>query len=99
MPSDAGTIAQSQRGAIVLPPPTWTTLRELEPFTSVGDAIAWARRRAVVRRMPVLLERDGRRMLLLPGDPLHPDAGAAEPPIETRFVFTDRRWRAERSGA
>jgi 8-oxo-dGTP pyrophosphatase MutT (NUDIX family) len=96
-PADA--IARSQRGDIVLPPPTWTTLRELEPFTSVEDAIAWARRRAVVRRMPVLLEQDGRRMLLLPGDPLHPDPAGAEPPVETRFVFTDRRWRAERSGA
>ena len=93
-PADA--IAQAQRGDIVLPPPTWTTLRELEPFGSVEDALAWARGHTVVRRMPALLEQDGRRMLLLPGDPLHPDPGGAEPPVETRFVFTDRRWRAER---
>ena len=49
-PADA--IAQSQRGEIVLPPPTWSTLRELEPFASVDDALAWARRRRVVRRQP-----------------------------------------------
>jgi hypothetical protein len=47
-------------------------------------------------RMPKLVEEDGRRMLLLPGDPLHPDA-AGDPPAETRFVFVDRRWRAERA--
>jgi 8-oxo-dGTP pyrophosphatase MutT (NUDIX family) len=94
-PADA--IAQSLNGEIVLPPPTWTTLRELEPFASVEDALAWARRRNVVRRMPKLLEQDGRRTLVLPGDPLHPDPAGDAPPAETRFVFVDRRWRPERS--
>ena len=32
-PADA--IAQAERGEIVLPPPTWSTLREIEPFESV----------------------------------------------------------------
>jgi 8-oxo-dGTP pyrophosphatase MutT (NUDIX family) len=93
-PADA--IAQSVKGQIVLPPPTWSTLRELEPFESVKDALAWARRRTVVRRMPKAIEQDGHRMLLLPGDPLHPDPAGDDPPIETRFVLVDRRWRAER---
>jgi 8-oxo-dGTP pyrophosphatase MutT (NUDIX family) len=92
----AGAIHEAEAGRIVLPPPTWTTLRELESFRSVDEALAWARRREVVRRQPHLLERDGRRMLLLPGDPLHPDR-ADEIPVETRFVFVDRRWRAERA--
>ncbi len=69
----AAAIAQSQRGEIVLPPPTWSTIRELEPFQSVDDALAWARRRRVVSRQPLLLEQDGLRMLLAPGDPLHPE--------------------------
>jgi len=94
-PTDA--IRQAETGEIVLPPPTWTTLRELEPFASVEGALAWGRRRTVERRQPHLLERDGRRMLLLPGDPLHPDAPRGEPPAETRFVFVERRWRAERA--
>jgi 8-oxo-dGTP pyrophosphatase MutT (NUDIX family) len=94
-PADA--IAQSLTGDIVLPPPTWTTLRELEPFASVDAALEWARTRAIVRRMPKLIEQDGRRMLLLPGDPLHPDAAGDDPPAETRFVLVDRRWRAERA--
>jgi 8-oxo-dGTP pyrophosphatase MutT (NUDIX family) len=94
-PADA--IAQAVAGDIVLPPPTWTTLRELEPFASVEAALAWARTRAIVMRMPKLIEQEGRRMLLLPGDPLHPDAAGDDPPAETRFVLVDRRWRAERA--
>ena len=93
----ADAIAQAQSGRIVLPPPTWTTLRELEPFRSVEEAIAWARGRVVARRQPELVERDGVRMLVIPGDPLHPDRAAGEIPVETRFVTKDRRsWRAER---
>ena len=93
-PADA--IAQAGRDEIVLPPPTWSTLRELEPFESVKEALAWARRRTVIRRMPKAIEQDGHRMLLLPGDPLHPDPAGDDPPLETRFVLIDRRWRAER---
>jgi 8-oxo-dGTP pyrophosphatase MutT (NUDIX family) len=94
-PKDA--IAQAINGDVVLPPPTWTTMRELEPFASVEGALAWARGRRIVRRMPAMLEEEGRRMLLLPGDPRHPDPPGDDPPVETRFVLLDRRWRAERS--
>lgn len=93
----AAAIAQAQRGDIVLPPPTWSTIRELEPFRSVEDALAWARRRRVVGRQPRLLEQDGLRLLLAPGDPLHPDPAGDEPLAETRFVFVDGRWRPERA--
>ncbi|MBI3493569.1 MAG: NUDIX domain-containing protein [Acidobacteria bacterium] len=99
----AEAMKQSREGDIVLPPPTWTTLRELEAFATVEQALVWARRRRVVRRMPKVLEHDGRRMLVLPGDPLHPESAGPrgedreDPPVETRFVFVDRRWRAERS--
>jgi len=93
----AGAIAQAQAGAIVLPPPTWSTIRELEPFASVDDALGWARRRRVVSRQPLMLEQDGVRMLLAPGDPLHPDPPGDEPLAETRFLFVDGRWRPERA--
>jgi 8-oxo-dGTP pyrophosphatase MutT (NUDIX family) len=92
----AAAIAQALAGDIVLPPPTWTTLRELEGFSTVDAALAWGRARRVVRRQPELVEHEGRRMLLLPGDPLYPGPAAGDPPIETRFVATDRGWRAER---
>ena len=90
----AGAIATATANDIVLPPPTWTTLREIEPCASVADAIEWARRRRVVRREPKLVEQDGQRMLVMPGDPLHPDRPDDAPVSETRFVWTDRRWRA-----
>jgi 8-oxo-dGTP pyrophosphatase MutT (NUDIX family) len=92
----SAAMAQAQSGQIVLPPPTWTTLRELESFVTVDEAIAWARARRIVRRQPMLLEEEGRRMLLMPGDPLHPDPGGDDAPAETRFVSVDRQWRAER---
>jgi 8-oxo-dGTP pyrophosphatase MutT (NUDIX family) len=96
-PADA--ITQAERNEIVLPPPTWSTLRELEPFESVKDALGWARARTVIRRMPKPIEQDGHRMLLLPGDPEHPDPAGGDPPRETRFVLIDRRWRAARPPA
>ena len=95
--SPAEAIAQSLRDEIVLPAPTWTTLRELERFTRVDEALAWARQRRIVRRQPLLIEDDSSRMLVVPGDPLHPDHGGDEVPLETRFVFREGRWRAERS--
>ncbi len=91
----SAAIAQSVAGGIVLPPPTWSTLRELEPFQTVDAALEWARRRRVVARQPLLLDQDGVRMLVVPGDPLHPDPAGDEPLAETRFVFVDRRWRAQ----
>jgi 8-oxo-dGTP pyrophosphatase MutT (NUDIX family) len=93
--SPADAIAQARDGVIVLPPPTWTTMREIEGFSTVDAALEWARGRLVARRQPLLVEEGGQRMLVMPGDPLHPDAISAEPGIETRFVSIDRRWRAE----
>jgi hypothetical protein len=80
-------------GEIVLPPPTWATLRELEPFETVEAALAWARGRAVVRREPKFVEDDRTRMLILPGDPLHPEPEPVA--FETRFRWVDDRWRPE----
>ena len=87
-------IRSAEEGAIVLPPPTWTTFRELERFRSVDDALAWARGRQITRRQPLLLEHDGMRMLVMPGDALHPDAPGQDLPPEVRFVQIDGRWRA-----
>ena len=93
----SGAIAQSLESNIVLPPPTWTTIRELEGFASVDEAIAWARARRVIRRQPELIVRDGTRVLVIPGDPLHPDDAGEEVPLETRFEFVNRQWRAVRA--
>jgi hypothetical protein len=87
-------IAAARRGDIVLPPPTWATLREIEPFTSVRDVLAWARTRKVIRREPMLVEEANTRMLVLPGDPLSPEYEPVT--FETRFRWVEDRWRAER---
>ena len=92
----AEAIANAIANEIVLPLPTWTTMRELEPYASVDAALDWARRRQVARREPMLVEQNGRRMLVVPGDPLHPEAAGEQPVSETRFVWVDDRWRAER---
>jgi hypothetical protein len=91
----AAALAAATHGAIMLPPPTWTTLRELEPFDSVDKAMEWARHRQVVRREPKLVEDDHARMLVLPGDPLNPEYERVT--FETRFRWVDDRWRAERA--
>lgn len=90
----AEAIARCQRNEIILPPPTWTTLREIEGFRSVADLTTWTLRRPIVRREPRLVEHEGRKMLLLAGDPLHPERPLEPPRYETRFVLADGRWRA-----
>jgi hypothetical protein len=91
----AAAIDAAEQQRIVLPPPTWTTLRELEPCRTVDEAIAWARARRMARRQPLVVEHDGLRMLVMPGDPLHPDAAPEPPRSELRFVYVAGRWRAE----
>jgi 8-oxo-dGTP pyrophosphatase MutT (NUDIX family) len=82
----ADALIRCSRDEIALPPPTWTTLRELEPFRTVDEALAWARRRTIARRQPAFVEENGKKMLLL----------ANEPTLrETRFVLANGRWRAE----
>lgn len=91
----ADALARGRAGEIVLPPPTWTTLRELEPFGTVADAMTWARRRRLARREPLAVDEHGVRMLLLPGDPKNPAPWHEPLPRETRFVLAAGRWRAE----
>jgi 8-oxo-dGTP pyrophosphatase MutT (NUDIX family) len=75
-------IAAEARREIVLPPPTWVTLRELEPFESVGEVMTWSARRRIERREPRLVQENGRRMLVMPDD-------------RTRFLWSDGYWRPE----
>ena len=70
-PADA--IAQAERDEIVLPPPTWSTLRELEPFESVEGG---ARLGAAAHRDPPHAESDRA------GRPPH--AAAARRPAASR---------------
>jgi 8-oxo-dGTP pyrophosphatase MutT (NUDIX family) len=91
-PSEA--IARFKRRELLLPPPTWTTIRQLAHRTSIEDAMAWARSRPIVRVMPGFFEDHGVATLTLPGDPLFPAIPGWDVPEETRFVLQDgARWQ------
>jgi 8-oxo-dGTP pyrophosphatase MutT (NUDIX family) len=89
-PADA--IARCVAGEIALPPPTWTTLRQLEGFATVDDAMAWARSCPVPRVQPGFMFQGATRIVTLPGDP-HSPAVPGFHARETRFALEDGRWR------
>ena len=87
-------IARFERREMLLPPPTWTSIRQLAKRSSVDDVIAWARSRPVVRVMPGFRKTATEFMLMLPGDPLVPAIAGWDVPEETRFVLQDgARWQ------
>lgn len=91
-PRDA--IASFDRRELLLPPPTWTTIRQLEKHSSINDVFSWARRQKMVRVMPGFITTESVTMLTLPGDPLFPAIPGWEVPEETRFVLQDgARWQ------
>jgi len=91
-------LARCREGEILLPPPTWTTLKELLRFDRVDDVLAWAAGRPQIRVQPGFVRRPELTMLTLPGDPLHPALPGYEVPEDTRFVLKDGRWRAVQVG-
>lgn len=102
--SASRALDSARRGDIVLPPPTWMTLRELEAFGSVDEIFAAAPERTLDRREPLLAEQDGHRMMIMPGDPEYgvrrvsqdppyDDLADETPLYETRFVWRDGQWR------
>jgi 8-oxo-dGTP pyrophosphatase MutT (NUDIX family) len=88
-PSDA--IARCRNGEIMLPPPTWTTLRRLERHATLDDALEWARATPIVRIEPHLLTDGTRRILTLPGDPTFATVAGWVVPNETRFEIQEGR--------
>ena len=90
-PADA--IAAAAAGTIALPPPTWTTLRQLAEFASLDAAWSWAARQPLVRIQPRIVDRaDGSRLILLPGDAEHPRVDGFVPHA-TRFILQNGRWQ------
>ena len=84
-PTEAITRATNHQ--IVLPPPTWITLRELERHPTVDSALAWASARRVTRREPAILEVAGGRVLVMPIDD-----GPDPIQYERRFALRDGAW-------
>ena len=87
-------IAKFERRELLLPPPTWTTIRQLAPRRSIDDVLSWARSRSIVRVMPGFFKNGDEVTLTLPGDPTFPTIPGWDVPEETRFVLEDGvRWR------
>ena len=72
----------AERRDIILPPPTWATLREIERLRSVDEILESARHRRIQPREPKVVQRDGASVLIVPGDLQ-----------ETAFVWTDGHLR------
>ena len=90
-PRDAVTRCAS--GSILLPPPTWTTLKQLARFETVEEAAEWARSKPIVMVQPGFIKDATQTMLTLPGDPLHPTIPGWDIPEDTRFVLQEgKRW-------
>ena len=85
-------LTRCRHGEIALPPPTWTTLRQLEKFGTVDAAMAWARTCPVPRVQPKSMFQGSTRIITLPGDPAYP-AVEGFAPKETRFAVENGRWR------
>jgi 8-oxo-dGTP pyrophosphatase MutT (NUDIX family) len=91
-------VERCRRGQIMLPPPTWTTLRQLERHLTLPELLAWARAKRVVRVQPGFVKSDGGSVLTLPGDPSYPTIDGWDVPEETRFVLQEGRgWLPTRS--
>ena len=91
-PSEA--IARFERRELLLPPPTWTTIRQLAHRTSIEDALVWATSKPIVRVMPGFFKDGDLVTLTLPGDPSFPTIPGWDVPEETRFVLQDgARWQ------
>ena len=88
-----------ERKELLLPPPTWTTIRQLAHRRSIEEAVTWARAKPIVRVMPGFFRgEDNAATLTLPGDPLFPTIPGWDIPEETRFVLEDGvRWRPHRA--
>lgn len=93
-PSEA--IARFNRHELLLPPPTYTSIRQVAPRTSIDDVFTWARSRPIPRVMPGFFKNGEVATLTLPGDPMFPTIPDWEVPEETRFVLQDgMRWQPQ----
>jgi 8-oxo-dGTP pyrophosphatase MutT (NUDIX family) len=88
----AAAIDSAARGEIMLPPPTWTTLKRLTRHSIIDSVLESVVRAPIVRVQPMLIRGEGPALLTLPGDPTYPTIEGWEIPEVTRFRLEDGRW-------
>lgn len=86
-------IERCERGEILLPPPTWTTLKRMQRHRNLDELFEWAKSVAIPRVQPQFYEENDQKMLTLPGDPTFPTIDGWDVPDDTRFLLQDGRWR------
>lgn len=67
-------------GSMKIPHPTLKTLQELGEMNSVDTLIDWARseaRKGITKVCPVILTKDGKKRIVMPGDPDFPEQNEA----------------------
>lgn len=84
-------LERCRRREIMLPPPTWTTLRQLEAHPTPDAVLRWARLVRIVRIQPAFLADGTTKVLTLPGDPSFPVVDGWDVPPETRFLIEEGR--------
>ena len=91
-------IDRFNRRELLLPPPTYTSIQQVAPRTSIEDVFSWAKSRQIARVMPAFF-KDGEVMTMtLPGDPTFPTIPGWDVPEETRFVLQDgARWQPSKA--
>jgi 8-oxo-dGTP pyrophosphatase MutT (NUDIX family) len=94
-PRDA--IERCERGEIMLPPPTWTTLKRMQRHASIAELFEWARSVAIPRVQPQFYRDEHQTLLTLPGDPTYPTVDGWDIPEDTRFLLQDGQWRPVKS--
>jgi 8-oxo-dGTP pyrophosphatase MutT (NUDIX family) len=96
--SPAEAIDRFNRRELLLPPPTYTSIRQLAPRTSIEDVFRWAKGRPIARIMPGFFKNGEEATLTLPGDPTFPTIPDWDVPEETRFVLENgNRWRPQKA--
>lgn len=86
-------IERCERGEIMLPPPTWTTIKRMRRHRTMDELFEWARSVAIPRVQPQFFKNEEQTMLTLPGDPTYPTIDGWDIPEDTRFLLQDGRWR------
>jgi hypothetical protein len=96
--SPAAAIDRCLDGEIMLPPPTWTTLKRMIRYRTLDELFEWARSLKLIPAVQpgFFTDDQGRPVLTLPGDESFPTIEGWEVPEETRFVLQNGRWIATR---
>jgi 8-oxo-dGTP pyrophosphatase MutT (NUDIX family) len=90
----AEAIERCLRGEIMLPPPTWTTLKRMQRHRTIEELFSWAQSVAIIPAVqPRFLKTADQTLLTLPGDPTYPTVDGWDVPEDTRFMLQDGRWR------